>query len=310
LVALRRLVSWLRAEGGRFDVLHAFWAGRPGSLAVVAGRLLRVPVVVSIGGGELVWLPDIGYGGQGSWVARAKTSLVMQGASAVTACSRYSLKPLAEKRSDALWLPWSVDCKLFDASPGRAPGPPWRLLHVASISRVKDQATLLRALRLVLDSGCKAELDLIGEDTLDGSLQRTASELGLGASVRFQGFLPQDEVVPFYRQAHLYVQSSLHENTPVVVLEAAAAGVPTVGTAVGLVAEFAPEAALAVPVRNPEALAQGILTLLGNQELRERLGCAAQQFVRTHNADWTAAQFEAVYAKLVEHAKARRGSKS
>jgi glycosyltransferase involved in cell wall biosynthesis len=272
--------------------------------------LLGVPVVVSIGGGELVWLPDIGYGGQGSWVSRAKTSLVLRAASAVSACSRYSLKPLAEKRSDALWLPWSVDCKLFDASVERAPGPPWRLLHVASVSRVKDQATLLRALRLVLDAGCKAELDLIGEDTLGGSLQRTAIELGLGPFVRFRGFLPQDEVVPFYRHAHLYVQSSLHENTPVVVLEAAAAGVPTVGTAVGLVAEFAPEAALAVPVRNPAALAQGILTLLGNQELRERLGCAAQQFVRTHDADWTAAQFEAVYAKVVEHAKARRGSKS
>jgi len=298
LVGLQRLVSALRSEGGRPDVLHAFWAGQPATLALAAGHLLRVPVIVSIGGGELVWLPDIGYGGQGTWLGRAKTSLILRMADAVSACSRYSLGPLAEIRPDAVWLPWCVDWKLFDAAVERPLGPPWRLLHVASMNRIKDQATLLRAVRLALDRGVVVELDCVGEDTLGGSVQRTAAELGLGATVRFHGFKPLGEVVPFYRQAHLYVHSSLHENTPAAVLEAAAAGVPTVGTAVGLVAEMAPEAALSVPVRDPDALAEGILNLLDNRQERERLGHAAQRFARTHDADWTAAQFEALYARL------------
>jgi len=47
-----------------FDVVHAFWLDEPGSLAVMAGRMLKIPVVLSLGGGELVSLPEIGYGGQ------------------------------------------------------------------------------------------------------------------------------------------------------------------------------------------------------------------------------------------------------
>ena len=76
---------------------------------------------------------------------------------------------------------------------------------------------------------------------------------------------------------------------------------------------MAPEAALAVPVRDPEALAEGILMLLANEQKRTGLGRAAQHFARTYDADWTAAQFEAVYAKLRKgsrtgEARASRGS--
>src|SRR5919109_2154168 len=49
-----------------FDVLHAFWATESGLLAGIAGRLLGVPVLLSLAGGELVSLPAIGYGDQRS----------------------------------------------------------------------------------------------------------------------------------------------------------------------------------------------------------------------------------------------------
>jgi glycosyltransferase involved in cell wall biosynthesis len=83
-----------------------------------------------------------------------------------------------------------------------------------------------------------------------------------------------------------------------VVLEAAAAGLPTVGTTVGLVAEMAPDRALAVPVGDPKALAQGALDLLRDEQKRLSLGRAAQEFARRYDADWTAGQLEATYAAL------------
>jgi len=48
-VTLRKLMSALRAAGSGFDLLHAFWVFPQGSLAVAAGSLLRMPVVVRFG---------------------------------------------------------------------------------------------------------------------------------------------------------------------------------------------------------------------------------------------------------------------
>ena len=169
---------------------------------------------------------------------------------------------------------------------------------------MKDQATLLRAVRLIRDQA-PVELDCIGEDTLGGSVQRLAAELGLEAVVKFHGYKPVEEIVPFYHRAHVYVQTSLFENTPAAVLEAGAAGLPTVGTAVGLVVEMAPAAALAVPVRDPEALAQGVLALLANEQKRSSLGRAAQQFARNHDVEWTAGRLE---ENLCSRRQARRSS--
>jgi glycosyltransferase involved in cell wall biosynthesis len=126
-----------------------------------------------------------------------------------------------------------------------------------------------------------------------------ASAQGLAEVVRFHGFRPIDEVAAFYRRAHLYVQSSWHEGQGVAVCEAAAAGVPTVGTAVGLVDELASDAALAVPAGDASALAEGILALLADRQHRERMGKAAQAWARAHDADWTAAQFEVIYRHVV-----------
>jgi glycosyltransferase involved in cell wall biosynthesis len=254
-------------------------------------------VIVSVGGGELVWLPDIAYGGHGGLPGRMKTSLILRMADAVSAGSRYSLAPLARIRPDALWLPWGVDWQVFDAPTEHPPGPPWRLLHVASLNPVKDQTTLLRAVR-IMRAQVPVELDCIGEDTLNGNMQRLAVELGLEQSVKFHGFKPVEEVVPFYHRAHVYVHSSRFESMSAVVLEAAAAGLPTVGTAVGLVAEMAPNSAIAVPVRDPNALAQGVLSLLGDAQKRLDLGRAAQEFARRYDADWTVGQLESIYAAL------------
>jgi glycosyltransferase involved in cell wall biosynthesis len=95
------------------------------------------------------------------------------------------------------------------------------------------------------------------------------------------------------------VMSSLHEAGPLVMLEAAVAGVPTVGTAVGQVAEWAPAAALAVPVANAAALAGAIRQMLDDEALRLRLAAAAQRLAIGEDADHTALAFAAIYRELL-----------
>lgn len=246
----------------------------------------------------MVWLPEIGYGGRGTLQSRVAISAALKMATAVSAPSDYALQPVRRLRKDALWLPLGVTNTFFQARNVSNPRKERRLLQVASLNHVKDQTTLLNAIRRVYDVFPNFRLDCIGVDTLDGKIQHLAESLGIANAVRFHGVLPVDELPPFYRNADLYVQSSLHESMGAAVLEAAAAGVPVVGTSVGLVAEMAPQSAVAVPTTDVEALARAILELLTCEEKRIRLGDAAQKFAHTYDADWSASTLEGIYRRV------------
>ena len=183
-----------------------------------------------------------------------------------------------------------------------------RLIHVASLNRVKDQPTLLRALAALVDMGLDFEMDIVGEDTLQGEMQRLARQLGLEHRVRFLGFKTQRELRPIMESADLLVMSSLHEAGPLVLLEAAVAGVPAVGTAVGHFVEWSPSAALTVPVGDWAALAEALNRVLTNEVLRLQLAAAAQCRALREDADHTARAFNALYA--LHRAAMRRPARS
>jgi glycosyltransferase involved in cell wall biosynthesis len=282
-------------EHGPFDIVHAFWANNPGFLAALAARRHLIPLIVSLGGGELVAFEDIAYGSQLLLKERLKVRWALRRAARVTVASG-PMEELARRHGiEPAIVPLGVDPALFTgASPSE--GPP-RLLHVASLNRVKDQPTLLRAFRRVVAKRPDVHLDVVGEDTLGGEVQRLCASLGLSQSVTFHGFLTADATLPLFRAARLNLVSSRHEAGPLVLLEAAACGVPTVGTAVGHVRELAPAGALAVPVGDDAALAEGILALLENEPRRQAMGEAARSWARAHDADATAAAFETIYAQ-------------
>ncbi len=283
---------------GPFAVVHAFWMGGPAVVAGLLGRLSGVPVVVSVGGGEWVWHPDIRYGGAGSVPGRLLARGSAAFADEITAGTSFARGFVDEGlRSRVTVVPLGIDCSAFDAQPARPGGPPWRLIHVGSINRVKDHATLLHAFKAVASRVPHVTLDCIGDDTLGGQVHALARELGVAEAVRFKGFVPNDELSQLYRAAHLNILSSRYESQGVVVLEAGAAGLPTVGSAVGILPDMAPDAASMVAPNDPEALAGAIVALLGDRNRRESLGAAAQRFARAHDVRATASAFEAIYER-------------
>jgi glycosyltransferase involved in cell wall biosynthesis len=105
--------------------------------------------------------------------------------------------------------------------------------------------------------------------------------------------------------AHLMIVSSRHEAGPLALLEAAVGGVPSVGTAVGHVAEWAPDAAIAVPIGDCVAMAKAIAEVLGDEDLRLRIAREAQRRAVREAADYTAQGFQAIYASLAPPSRAR-----
>jgi len=293
--AIRALLKEHRAAP--FDVLQAVWSGGCGLLAVAAGRMLGAASFVHVAGGELVALPEIGYGGSLRWYGRARERATLRGATGVTAASAPILLELERIGVAARRVPFGVDLETWPRREPvrRDPSDVLRIVHVASLNRVKDQPTLLRALAILANEHPDFHVDVVGEDTLGGRVQALAMEFGIASKITFHGFLPQRQLRPLLAAAHVNVMSSRHETGPLVLLEAAVAGVPTAGTAVGHIAEYAPDAAIAVPVGDAAQLARAIGQLAHDEERRLAVAYRAQQRAVAEDADTTARQFEEMY---------------
>ncbi|HUL48496.1 MAG TPA: glycosyltransferase family 4 protein [Gemmatimonadales bacterium] len=304
----RGLAAVLREHWrGPFDVFHAFWANPPGVIAAMAGALLARPVLLHLAGNELVALPDIHYGGALTRRGRFWTRLALRRASTITAASEPMLASLRTLGFTGSRVPLGVDLSRWPTrEPRRRSDRAARLVHVGSLNGVKDQEVLLEAARQLTARGVDFRLDIVGADTVNGRLEHLADALGLGGRVQFHGYLPHPRLYPIVGDADLLWMSSRHEAGPVAVLEAAVLGVPTVGTSVGHIAEWAPDAAVAVPIGDAAALAVETEGLLRDDARRLTLAREAQRRALACDADWTAARFAQLYDALIATAPRAR----
>jgi glycosyltransferase involved in cell wall biosynthesis len=152
------------------------------------------------------------------------------------------------------------------------------LLSIGRLSREKGQADLIEALSLIRkqESQRKLLLIVIGVGPESRTLKNTAKKLGVANWVVFAGH--QADVAPYYTLANLMVLPSHTEGSPNVLLEAMAAGLPIIATAVGGVPEMvtSEKEAILVEVSNPGALARAIKRILGDDNLRMQLSGAAR----------------------------------
>src|SRR6185436_8328548 len=184
----RELASAMRRDGP-FDVVHGYQALPSGVAAALAGRRLTIPSVGTFDSGEFVALPDVGtgYGLQLRPRQRLAVSAAAKLAKAVTVCSPYQQRLGMMHGISSTVIPIGVDVNSFSpAAPGE--GPPWRLLHVASLNPVKDQATLMHALATLANRSFDVHLDVVGEDTMANEIPDLARGLGLASRVTFHGF--------------------------------------------------------------------------------------------------------------------------
>jgi glycosyltransferase involved in cell wall biosynthesis len=295
--ALRDVVAEHRRAP--FDVLHGVWVG-PGMVACAAGKLLRRPAYVHVVGGDVAALPEIGYGRLTSRRGRWELAAAGRLASHVTANSAFAVDRAARRGVRAEPVQYGVAVDEWPAIPPRRrdPSEEARLLFVASLNRVKDPWTMLRGVAALRSRGVRFRLDVVGEDLLGGELRRLAEELGIGDAVHFHGFLPQRELRPWMERAHVLLVTSRHECGPIVAMEAALAGVPTVGTRVGVLDAWAPHAAVPIPERDPEALANAVAALLADEDRRLSVAAAAQARALMDDADHAAARVLEIYDAL------------
>ncbi len=275
--AARAIVAGHRPA--RFDVIHGLWAGEAGLMAAGLGRLLGVPSVVSLMGGELENLAALGYGGARTVRGRARVNTALRLADAVTAGSAALAARAREVTACApVVLPLGVDREFFSGAgeaenlAGEVP-----LLCVASLVPVKDHDGLLRALASA--NSPALHLHLVGGGPLRGDLETLAGELGIGPRVSFHGDLAHDRLPAYYRGAAACVLASRFESQALVAAEAAACGRVTVGTAVGCLPDLSGDSLCAAPGDVP-ALAAILERVAGDPAWRDEAAGKAEAATR------------------------------
>lgn len=173
---------------------------------------------------------------------------------------------------------------------------------VGRVVPIKDIATFLRSCRLVADAIPEAEFRVIGPlDHVPAYAERClelAEDLDLGDRLRFTG---ETDPGRWYHRLDVAVLTSLSEAQPLALIEAMAAGVPVVSSAVGGCEELLrggeeEAAGLLTPVADPAATATAVLSLLRSPERRWRLSAAGQQRARdAHDPERFVAAYRALY---------------
>ena len=157
------------------------------------------------------------------------------------------------------------------------------VLSVGRLSREKAHIDLLSAFDRLRENNpaAKSTVVIVGEGPERASLAAAAASLRLTERVIFVGEV--SNVQPYYAAADVVVLPSHSEGSPYVLLEAMAANVPIVATAVGGVPEMVEdeESALLVPQRDPRAMAAAIARVLTDPALAQRLTANASALVAT-----------------------------
>jgi glycosyltransferase involved in cell wall biosynthesis len=136
-----------------------------------------------------------------------------------------------------------------------------RAITVARLDPVKDQPTMLRAVRKVVDACPVFHLDIVGDGPDRPMLERLTRELSLEANVSFLGY--RRDVGALLRRPQVFLLSSISEGIALTLLEAMAAGLPVVATDVGGNREVVEPTVTGflVPHRAPDELAAAIVAL-------------------------------------------------
>jgi glycosyltransferase involved in cell wall biosynthesis len=198
-----------------------------------------------------------------------------------------------------------VDVLELDRAARRPPGPPapeaGAIVCVANMHHpVKGQTDLLHAMREVVRVRPEARLVLVGDGARRPLVERRARQLGIAEHCHFLGH--RRDVAAILARAQLAVSASHAEGISNALLEAMAAGLPVVATAVGGTPEIVRdgEDGFLVPPGAPAALARRILELLEDAPLRSRLGARGRRIVeREFSIDAMRASYDALYEDLI-----------
>jgi len=170
---------------------------------------------------------------------------------------------------------------------------------VAALAPHKDHRTFLRAAAKVKKALPDVRFLIVGEGRLEAELKDLSGSLGLSREVIFTGF--REDVLELIKLFDVFVLSSYLEGMGTSLLDAMGLGKPIVATRTGGIPEVVREGenGLLVPAREPEMLAEAIVRLGRDDQLRHRMGARGKEVVKNFSVRRTIERTEEVYSRFL-----------
>ena len=295
-------------EKERLDILHAHWLIPQGLTGVFLKKTKKIPLVLTIHGSDVYALTSKFWSAIKARVISQAHLCTVNSSSTLTAVQR--LSPAGRY----VLIPMGVDIGQFNLTgQNRAKeesGKDNILLYIGRLINLKGVNFLIEALPRVLAEYPATKLILVGNGPEKDRLAKLSSDLRIAEAVIFEDYISQEELPERFHQADIFILPSIiddqgcTEGLGVVLLEAMAAGVPVIGNRVGGIPDIIKdgETGLLARPKDPGDLAEKIICLLREKNLRERLVKNGLDYVK-ENFSWDnlAERFGTIYQGVTVH---------
>jgi glycosyltransferase involved in cell wall biosynthesis len=207
-------------------------------------------------------------------------------------------------------IPTGIDLKPFQQADGTTIRARfgWEkkivLLSIGRLAKEKNWERLLEAVAIVMSKHDDIRLALIGDGPYRAALEKYAASLGVADKVMFVGRVPMDAVPSYLKVGDLFVYASLTETQGLVTMEAMAAGLTVVAVDATGTRDVVQNGEDGLLTNNDsQALADGILRVLENPQLRERLETNVKTNIQRFDLLEQARKLLAVYEQAIEDKK-------
>ncbi len=189
-----------------------------------------------------------------------------------------------------------VDLSRCQPKTGYDLSAPAQLIHVGRFNYQKNHSGLLDAFSLILGKHHDCCLNLLGDGELRQEVETYAQELGIRDKVIFHG--SQSNVYPYLHSADIFLLPSKFEGMPMTIIEAMGTGLPVVASAVGGVPDMLRNGESGMLVsQEPQAVADAVLKLLEQDDLRRKLG----ENAREDSVQFSAEHMAEAYCDIYNH---------
>ena len=307
-----RTLVFLFMHHREIDIMHAHFAFPSGFMAAFC-RLFGIPVIITSYGSDIQVSAEASYGVRRNKIAAVLTWLALKLANVHVVLCRSMIEEAIHAGSDPKKIRVIHDGINSDEIVAgqtriieRLELPPSDVvvLYLGRLHPKKRPEDLIKAAVKVLKIGQKAKFVIAGKGEEKAKLERLVKKLGLTNNVIFAGFVSDAEKWDLLTRADVFVLPSLMEGQPVTVLEAMACGIPIIATNRGPFPEMINSSmGVLVPPRDQEALAEAIMRLVMDRELRHSMGAKCAKTVEErYTVERMVENYETIY-KVVSSKK-------